>query len=449
MINVGEKGKLRLYTRQLLGKGSIGHVFKGRYIWKQAVAVKRIRITKGEQNRILKIRTEVHVLERLVHENVIRYWISDSDDRYIYIAMDLCDGTLWDFNVQSTDNYKRVDIRKKLLNDIALGLNYIHGKDIVHGDLTPQNVLLKTGPSSSKDLSFRAVISDYGLSLKHEEGLTVTRVTKQSPQKARGWKPKELLTEEKVNPTKPADVFAFGCLVHFTLASNRGDKCIHPFGFPNFREENIRNDNRLYYLYSIKKKAHPLDDYLLADILIDLCVSTLPSEQLTTQEILDHPLFWSPDKKIKFTTTIVKLFNAKRLKFDNVPRLNELEENWKNLNLDTSNFIGRFLPRLWELCDNKPKDKSADTLFFFMRLLRNITQHYADYEETMEEFLGDGDTSTFVQYLFGGVPPAFPTIYLSFYPHCSPYTSLKEFFRENMSSSKIEKSWDTMKKFTF
>ncbi|EFN50522.1 hypothetical protein CHLNCDRAFT_29026, partial [Chlorella variabilis] len=92
------------------------------------------------------------------------------------------------------------------LLDAARGLEYLHSCNIMHGDLKPQNVLLKTAGNDRR--GFVCKLGDFGLSRMLPETQTHVNtgsygtVTHASP---------ELLTDGRL--TKASDVFAFGILL--------------------------------------------------------------------------------------------------------------------------------------------------------------------------------------------------------------------------------------------
>jgi serine/threonine protein kinase len=94
--------------------------------------------------------------------------------------------------------------------EVAKGMQYIHEHGVVHGDLKPGNVLLKTHRADRR--GYVAKVSDFGLSglAQSDEagdggGATIATVAYTAPEvfgsQARG---------------KPADVFAFGIMREFT-----------------------------------------------------------------------------------------------------------------------------------------------------------------------------------------------------------------------------------------
>ncbi|KAJ7271184.1 kinase-like domain-containing protein [Mycena rebaudengoi] len=94
---------------------------------------------------------------------------------------------------------KPLDIDKALLQ-VACGLKYIHGQNVIHGDIKGPNILL--------DDNLNAQICDFGLGLWNET--SVGSSTSQRQGTTRYMAP-ELLFD----PTRPCaatDVFAFGCL---------------------------------------------------------------------------------------------------------------------------------------------------------------------------------------------------------------------------------------------
>ena len=101
--------------------------------------------------------------------------------------------------------------RKKIILDIAKGLNYLHedcSKKIIHLDIKPENILL--------DDNFNAEISDFGLSKlldRDQLSKTVTKMTGTPGYLAPEWL--GLVITEKV------DIYSFGVVVLEILCGRR------------------------------------------------------------------------------------------------------------------------------------------------------------------------------------------------------------------------------------
>ncbi|KAG1884580.1 kinase-like domain-containing protein [Suillus subluteus] len=100
--------------------------------------------------------------------------------------------------------------KRELIRQVTAGISYLHGRDIVHGDLTATNVLV--------DSSGRLRLADFGLSMILAEAGNAT-FNSCHPGNIR-WMPPEALQagaededeakDEK--PTKAWDVYSYGCV---------------------------------------------------------------------------------------------------------------------------------------------------------------------------------------------------------------------------------------------
>ncbi|OAX30934.1 kinase-like protein, partial [Rhizopogon vinicolor AM-OR11-026] len=126
------------------------------------VAVKTIRAYDAGNDVLVRknskrVRREVNIWGRLKHDCILPLW-GVANNFGPYPAM-ICpwvkNGSLTGFLERKQDTLSSQD-KFSLLNDIALGLQYLHDKTIIHGDLTGSNVLVHGNG--------RACLADFGLS---------------------------------------------------------------------------------------------------------------------------------------------------------------------------------------------------------------------------------------------------------------------------------------------
>lgn len=159
-----EVGKITFNPRNVLGKGCEGtFVFRGNFE-KREVAVKRLLpdcFTLADR--------EVSLLrESDTHENVVRYFCTESDRQFRYIAVELCAATLQDYiEGKNSDQLKKLISIKEVLYQATSGLSHLHHLNIVHRDIKPQNVLISLPDNKNR---VRALISDFGLCKKMNVG---------------------------------------------------------------------------------------------------------------------------------------------------------------------------------------------------------------------------------------------------------------------------------------
>lgn len=120
-------GKISFNSNEVLGKGCEGtFVFKGNFE-ERFVAVKRLLpecFTFADR--------EVALLrESDAHENVVRYFCTEQDRQFRYIAVELCAATLQDYTEgdRSMELRQNIDIWQVLVQ-AAAGLSHLHSLDI-------------------------------------------------------------------------------------------------------------------------------------------------------------------------------------------------------------------------------------------------------------------------------------------------------------------------------
>jgi serine/threonine protein kinase len=114
------------------------------------------------------IDSEIEVLNKLDHKNIIKYFSYDTKDQIYYIKMEYCqygdlysilkDYKLSDFKLRNTFNGFEGSFIKKFLKDTVNAISYVHGLNIIHRDIKLHNFLVK----KDKDNQFLFKLSDFG-----------------------------------------------------------------------------------------------------------------------------------------------------------------------------------------------------------------------------------------------------------------------------------------------
>lgn len=217
------------------------------------------------------------------HANVVRYFCTEQDRMFRYIALELAEATLQDYIAGHYDRQK-ISV-KSILRQATSGLAHLHFLDIgeplvlfyhtqippyilltiiprvlltiVHRDIKPHNVLLSVpGPRGE----VRAMISDFGLCKKLQLG-RVSFSRRSGVTGTDGWIAPEMLNGNRT--TCAVDIFSLGCVFYYVLSDGK-----HPFGDPLRRQANILCKKCFVSTYSKIRFLFCINNILDSDIQI-------------------------------------------------------------------------------------------------------------------------------------------------------------------------------------
>ncbi len=202
--------------QQFLGKGNVGEVWKARDLSnRHDVALKTVYadLQRSDSHFLTRFITDGQVLVTLRHANLVPTLEvnvtrqEQSNEIIAYLAMEYIAGQTFASYLQNTSHQSNFPALSEIINvftSLGLALEYAYQRGIVHGNLTPTNILLNQQDTSHFP-GGEPMLTDIGLA--HILGSTASTSSKApfylSPEQAQGYP-----------PSQRSDVYALGVILY-------------------------------------------------------------------------------------------------------------------------------------------------------------------------------------------------------------------------------------------
>ncbi|HKV83569.1 MAG TPA: protein kinase [Ktedonobacterales bacterium] len=159
---------------EMIGQGGMARVYRAyqsslaRYVAIKAIAAQMD--SSADTTFAMRFTNEARLIARLTHPNIVPVHDYGEDKGWAFIVMEyIAGGTLRDRIVKADGQHTRVDLplALELLAQAALALDFAHTNGVVHRDVKPGNMLLRTDD--------HLLLSDFGIAAILEANQNFTR----------------------------------------------------------------------------------------------------------------------------------------------------------------------------------------------------------------------------------------------------------------------------------
>ncbi|BFU18299.1 tyrosine kinase, putative [Entamoeba histolytica HM-1:IMSS-B] len=261
-----------------IGEGAFGLVFRGTYRG-QDVAIKKMKARNLTEEQTKEFNHEVGMLSQLRHQTIVSLIGAVYTEGEIAIVTEFAEfGSLSKMWGKREVSY---DLKIKIMDDLAVALQFLHQNQIIHRDIKGENVLVYSlNPHSSvcgklTDFGTCRNVSERSLANK-ELSTGIGTPTYMSPESLQGTS----------NYSYPVDIYAYGMVLYETFnekqAYENDDRFNQPWMIPQF----VIEGNRL------ERPDKMPDNYWN---LITKCWDQEADKRPTATEILQEIASWNID----------------------------------------------------------------------------------------------------------------------------------------------------------
>ena len=178
---------------KMLGKGAFGSVFKGFDTdTGKPVAIKAIPL--NNKNEIASVQSEIEIMKNLNNNHIVRYIGSHKTNDFLYIVMEFAEQGSLQSTQERFGNFTE-RLSAQYIQQILLGLQYLHSQYIIHHDIKEANILLINNVPK---------LSDFGISINLNSGFTSQNEMQCSPY----WTAPEVINDNIVSYA--SDIWSLG-----------------------------------------------------------------------------------------------------------------------------------------------------------------------------------------------------------------------------------------------
>ncbi|RRT69520.1 hypothetical protein GW17_00013568 [Ensete ventricosum] len=264
--------------KHFLSKGGFGSVYRGMLKDGQYIAVKQYKHVSSQGET--EFTSEVHVLRTLQHKNVVMLLGSCSEGNHRLLVYEyVCNGSL-NQHLSKSSYILSWEHRMKILLGTAAGLNYLHQNNIIHRDMSPNNILLTH--------EYEPMLGDFGLSRKQQD--QSCSLSESNVVGTFGYLAPEYTERGRVS-TK-TDVYSFGVILlevitgRTTIDKNLEDKSLVGWARPLLGERKYPEliDERIL-------DCHDLHQLFWMITVAEQCLRKDPDKRPTMEKVIKRSLY--------------------------------------------------------------------------------------------------------------------------------------------------------------
>ena len=159
------------YKEKVIGEGQYGKIYNAKYLkYNQIVALKEIKDNEDVDPQVQRnyLKREIDIMDDILrtqdyHPNIMKYYGNFEENNKAYLVLEYVEGeNLLEFSKRySTNNtFLSQNLIIIILKGIINGLIYLCGKNILHRDITLNNIMI--------DNKYNIKITDFGISANYK-----------------------------------------------------------------------------------------------------------------------------------------------------------------------------------------------------------------------------------------------------------------------------------------